>query len=120
MGEGKSVLAECDGVGHGFLHPIVTDMIMQLLIKGYPMNLKHVISYNTPTVVNIWWSLMKKIVPKHLQRRFHLGCHPEILTGIRLDALYKVRTEEKALLKMIWNVGKQLQVKKKNEEGFNR
>ncbi|CAB9520735.1 expressed unknown protein [Seminavis robusta] len=117
--EGWTYLSECDGVGSELLDPIATEIIMHHLWQGYPKNIKEMFFYNSPTVINIFWSLCKKFMPKHKERCIHLDCNPEALSGIRLDALYKTPTKEEARVKLIQTIGNQLQLRRQNEEKFS-
>ncbi|CAB9515744.1 expressed unknown protein [Seminavis robusta] len=112
--EGMPSMVECEGASFANFDSHVTERYQHEFFLHYPYKMKEVFLLNSPTVVNVFFALIKRFLSEETAKAFHLGHQVEGLEGQRIDTFYNTPTRN-----MIRKVLEALQIRYKNQEEFS-
>lgn len=115
---GNIVLVEGSTFGWENFSPKCEGRLQEELFLHYPGNPRKTLFYNTNTVINTFVSMIKPILPLHMQEVFEVGCTVGEDSNITLRDMFLQPTPEIAQENVLRDVQKLLEERQANEQSF--
>ena len=116
---GVAIMVECDGCGMKNFDARVNEQFMVEFFRCYPKRHKEVLFLNSPTIINMAYSLWKKYMNNNMKDAFRLGYQIEGMEGQRIDSLFKTPSPEIARQHMLQKVEQYLKLRYHNQKNFS-
>ena len=115
--QGSSVMAECSG--YDWTQNIDIELykkVFRELVVAYPIRLANHKHFNSGVLVNILYSMTKRIFPAHIRETFEVGNHLD--DGQTLDEIFLVPTVESASERVLKRLAETLKLRYEHERTF--
>jgi CRAL/TRIO domain len=116
---GVAIMVECDGCSFSNFDAKVNEQFMVEFFRCYPKRHKEVLFLNSPTIINVAYSLWKKYMNNNMKTAFRLGYQIEGMEGQRIDALFTTPSPAIARQHMVQKVEQFLQLRYRNQKAFS-
>lgn len=120
--QGIFLIIDCDGVGsENFNLEYATRFHMELWDQ-LALKFKHILCYNTTTVANVGWNLLRRLLDQNMKETLQLGCQLAEVEGAptpeRLSELYLQPSLEVAQHKCLTCIAKLVRTRNRNQALF--
>jgi CRAL/TRIO domain len=116
---GVAIMVECEGCSFSNFDAKANEQFMLEFFRWYPKRHKEVLFLNSPTIINVAYSLWKKYMNSNMKDAFRLGYQIEGMEGQRIDALFKTPSPEIARQHMVQKVEQFLKLRYRNQKTFS-